>query len=335
MSPRSRWGSRSVMVSSTAPAGTIIQTTRGVDSLDARSAAEVEPTAVVSFTSAAIGSGERLYTTHWWPPFSSRRTMLAPMRPRPIIPSCTEEPSFARAARHWASSGLPSQVRSAGVLEDVDEFAVAPGDLGDGLVPRRPFRPPRNERIPEIRAPDCEADKARNAGGDREPFANLLVVLAAPKHDAAHPLSPTGPSRGHDPRAIFAPIEALDLPDIRLDAGRLQLLDGDDHQPWPEFGVVSGRIALHPLELIWLRGHQQFEHEPTAVRPGQVVGKLLQPSRLHAVEGLIALGVEAHQHLAKGRSEGLDVPGEVFAVLELELVLAALLRWRGGDETGR
>src|SRR5271169_5221756 len=27
-------------------------------------------------------------TTHWCPPLSSRRVMLAPIRPRPITPSC-------------------------------------------------------------------------------------------------------------------------------------------------------------------------------------------------------------------------------------------------------
>ena len=41
-----------------------------------------------SFASAFTASGERSNATHSWPPRCSRRTMLAPMRPSPIIPSC-------------------------------------------------------------------------------------------------------------------------------------------------------------------------------------------------------------------------------------------------------
>ena len=57
----------------------------------------------------------------------------------------------------------------------------------------------------------------------------------------------------------------------------------------------------------------------------QVFGQPFQAGRLPRVQSLIALGVVAHQHLAEGRMEGLDVFGEVFAVLEVELFLAALL----------
>src|SRR6185437_878732 len=87
MSPDSRWGSRSAMLLSTTPAGTISQTTRGFFNVLANSASEAVPVAF-SFVSSATAAADMSKTTHSWPPRMSRRTMFAPMRPRPIIPSC-------------------------------------------------------------------------------------------------------------------------------------------------------------------------------------------------------------------------------------------------------
>ncbi len=81
------FGARSASVPSTAAAGTMSHAARGGFSFATKSSSEVAPTAP-SFASAAIASALRSYTTHVWPFFIRRRTMLAPMRPRPIIPSC-------------------------------------------------------------------------------------------------------------------------------------------------------------------------------------------------------------------------------------------------------
>src|SRR5262249_1190931 len=89
-------------------------------------------------------------------------------------------------------------------------------------------------------------------------------------------------------------------------------------------------VALDPLQLRLLRRHQQLEHvQPLAAV--QVVRQPLQPRRLPLVQGLLPLGVVTHQHLAEGRVHRLDVFGEVLAVLEIELVLAALLGRAGRD----
>src|SRR5262245_21750207 len=87
MSPDSRWGKSSAMVASTTAAGTINQTARGLSSFFMKSRTEEAPTAF-SLTSASTAWGVRSKTTHWWPARRSRRTMLAPIRPRPIMPSC-------------------------------------------------------------------------------------------------------------------------------------------------------------------------------------------------------------------------------------------------------
>ena len=75
------------MVLSTTAAGTISQIARGLASFLTRSASEAAPTALPlakSFT--AFGNWSK--TTHRWPFLISRRTMLEPIRPRPIMPSC-------------------------------------------------------------------------------------------------------------------------------------------------------------------------------------------------------------------------------------------------------
>src|SRR5215831_9602318 len=69
------------------PAGTMIQAARGLASLATKSSSEADPVAP-SLASSATFCGLRSETTHWWPPRISRRTMLPPIRPRPIIPNC-------------------------------------------------------------------------------------------------------------------------------------------------------------------------------------------------------------------------------------------------------
>jgi len=72
---------------STTAAGTISHTDLGFSSFFTKSASEEAPTAF-SWVSSCTAFGDMSKTTHWWPPWRSRRTMLAPIRPSPIIPSC-------------------------------------------------------------------------------------------------------------------------------------------------------------------------------------------------------------------------------------------------------
>ena len=68
--------------------GIISQMARGLMSLLSRSSMDVE--AVRTFSAAICSTicGERLKPTHWCPFAARRRTMFAPILPRPIIPSC-------------------------------------------------------------------------------------------------------------------------------------------------------------------------------------------------------------------------------------------------------
>src|SRR5262245_26309727 len=87
VSPGSSMGDSSPIIASTTAAGTISQIARGRSSLVTRSAREVAPIAF-SLTRSLTVLGERSNTTHSCPFFNSRRTMLAPIRPSPTIPSC-------------------------------------------------------------------------------------------------------------------------------------------------------------------------------------------------------------------------------------------------------
>src|SRR6266852_5509623 len=62
----------------------------------------------------------------------------------------------------------------------------------------------------------------------------------------------------------------------------------------------------------------------------EVVGQSCQSCSLTRVQGLVTLGVVAHQNLTKRRLESLDVFGEILAVLKIELFLSAFFgRARG------
>src|SRR6266481_5631955 len=89
MSPGSNSPASSCSVSSTTAAGTISHTTRGFCSFFTRSRSEVAgiaPSTATCLTESAL----RANATHCWPALKSRRTILPPILPSPIIPSCID-----------------------------------------------------------------------------------------------------------------------------------------------------------------------------------------------------------------------------------------------------
>src|SRR6266403_342779 len=240
--------------------------------------------------------------------------------------SVTCSPRRAKSAARIEGASRTRSLRSGtGFLEDVHELVVPAGDLGDGLLSGRLFAPPADQWLPEVGAADREPDEARDSGGGHQPLAHLLLVLAPAEDDAADAVPAVAARGGDDPLAVLATVEPFDLPDVRLDSGILELADRLDHQSWPELQVVGLLVALEQLELRLLRRHQQLEHEPAPPLAVQVFGEPPQTSGLPPVQRLIAFRVVANENLAEGRVEHFDVPGEIFAVLEVELRLAALL----------
>src|SRR5262245_43849751 len=328
MSSRSSSGSRSAIVRSTAAAGTISHAARGLLRLFTNSASEAAPVAF-SFTSSCTACGDLSKTTHWWPPLMSRRTMFAPIRPSPIIPSCIVTPLFVGPSR---TLRRPSGSRP---LEGRHEVAIASSDLVDGRLSGGLLVAPADDWLPEGGAADGEADEARDRGRRLQPFVHPPVVLTSTEDDAADVPPAAAARRRHHLLAVFAAIEPSDLPPVRLASGVRQLADRLHHQPRAELEIVRPSVTSEPFELRFLGRHQQLEHEKTTALSMQVIGQPFQSVRLALVERPIALGVVAHQHLAEGRAEGLDVRGEVLAVLEVELVLPALLGGACGGVAAR
>src|SRR5207249_99530 len=131
------------------------------------------------------------------------------------------------------------------------------------------------------------------------------------------------PCRSDHGRAVLRAIEALDLPDVGLYPCILELVDRVDHVARPARPVVRALVAVQLFQLRALRGHEELEHE-LSPRPVEVLGQVAQARRLAAVHLRVALGVVAHEDLAEGGRERLDVACVVVAVLEVELVLPAL-----------
>ena len=90
------------MVLSTTAAGTISQIARGWSSFVTRSCSEDAP-AARSLTSSSTAFADMSKTTHWWPALSSRRTMFAPIRPSPIIPSCMASVSAHKTCNEFGA----------------------------------------------------------------------------------------------------------------------------------------------------------------------------------------------------------------------------------------
>ena len=63
----------------------------------------------------------------------------------------------------------------------------------------------------------------------------------------------------------------------------------------------------------------------------QIIGQELQPRRLTLVHFGIALGVVAYENFAECRIESFNVFGKIFAIFEVELSQAALLRGTGAE----
>ena len=91
VSPSSRSLATSLTTWPVTAAGTMIHTARGLASLATRSAGVSAP-AAPSLASVAVGAGSRFHTTISCPSRISRRVRLAPIRPKPIIPSCMLSP---------------------------------------------------------------------------------------------------------------------------------------------------------------------------------------------------------------------------------------------------
>jgi hypothetical protein len=104
VSSASSSGTSRSSVGSTTAAGTMTQIERGGLRRATKSSIASAP-AAPSLSSVAIASALTSWTTHSCPARIRRRTMLAPMRPSPIMPTCIAASSFESSSVRRSSGG--------------------------------------------------------------------------------------------------------------------------------------------------------------------------------------------------------------------------------------
>src|SRR5919202_3393965 len=153
-------------VGSTTAAGTMMQMHRGLSSFATKSSIVSAPVAP-SPSSVAIASALTSWTTQSWPPRISRRTMLAPMRPSPIMPTCICGLLWFRGRAGPSRRFLP------GGGQD-DRF---PGGHDERVLGMRGRRAVGREDRPAVAArPDvARAEREDRLDGDDGPLAQRRV----------------------------------------------------------------------------------------------------------------------------------------------------------------
>src|SRR5581483_7065932 len=107
-----------------------------------------------------------------------------------------------------------------------------------------------------------------------QPLVDLVVGRAAAEHDAGDVVAPLAPHELRDLVARLAVVDALDLPDVRLDTRVLQLQDRLAHQLRTDLAVVTVVAAADALERRRLRRNEELEEE----RAVALVQPLRQPA---------------------------------------------------------
>jgi hypothetical protein len=77
--------------------------------------------------------------------------------------------------------------------------------------------------------PHREADEAWDAGRYLKPLFHFSVILATAENDATDLSAPVASGSRNDRLTILATIESFDFPDIRFDAGILEISDRSRH----------------------------------------------------------------------------------------------------------
>src|SRR5215469_11927004 len=180
------------------------------------------------------------------------------------------------------------------------------------------------ERLLPQRATDGEAVEAVDRRADPYPLKHLCLVCAAAEHDARDAAATLGTRLGYYLLAGSPAIQSFDLPDVRLDAARLQSRDGRDDEVGPQLAVVFTLVAAEPIQLRPRGRHQQLEEELALPVP-EPMAERREPLGLPAIQVRVTVGVVADQHLDESWIERLYVRAEIVAVLKLKLILTGPL----------
>src|SRR5262249_55539117 len=158
----------------------------------------------------------------------------------------------SRLRRQSSGGGKPAR-RSPEVASrrpDVDEVSVVRGDRVGSLNAVEVTGDVADELVPPQRATDREACIPGDARALREPMADLRGVRAAAQHDEDHVVAPAAARLLGCELAVLAALEAFDLPDVGLDACRLQLAHRLDDERGPQLCVVPLLRTAEQDELV-------------------------------------------------------------------------------------
>ena len=114
----------------------------------------------------------------------------------------------------------------------------------------------------QIERPIAKPDEAVDGSRLRSSqWSTLASSAPRPRTTQTTPVAAAGAGLGDEHLAVGALVDALDLPDVDLDAGVLDLGDRAAHQLGAQLGVVAVGVAADRLELGVLGGHEQLEQE--------------------------------------------------------------------------
>ena len=122
-----------------------------------------------------------------------------------------------------------------------------------GLLARHRAVDEALQRVPPDRPADREPAVAGDAARRAQPGVDRRVVGTTTEHHARHAVAAADPALLGDRRAVLGVVDALDLPDVGLDAGLLQLRDRHPHQARADLPVVPADVAAHRLQLMAAR----------------------------------------------------------------------------------
>ena len=146
-----------------------------------------------------------------------------------------------------------------------------------GRSPRRARGSPSRKPLSashQIERPIAKPTKPSTGAAWRSQWSTLSSDAPRPSSTQTTPSRPSPVRACCDERlGVLALVDALDLPDVDLDAVVLDVLDRLLHQRRAQLGVVAVAVAADRLELVLLGGDEQLEEE-LAVVLVQPVGEL-------------------------------------------------------------
>src|SRR5437868_7034482 len=138
---------------------------------------------------------------------------------------------------------------ASGFLKEADPLFKVVCNVRGRLLFGDAFRLNIDQGLPETCSPNGKTDEPGNARRCRQPAYDPRSLCTTSEHNETHSVPSITPSHLHQLDAIFLAIKPFDLPDIWLNPGVLQCLDGLHHQARAQLQVIGVRVPLNLFQL--------------------------------------------------------------------------------------